>query len=84
MTAATILQKCKWMLTHVAWLVAGLILIIDPKHIDEIALKHPQWSAFILALWTAAVAWATRAKPKLPAKETQTINRAQGSRSDGN
>lgn len=53
-------DKFKWVLTHLAWFVAGIILLIDPKHIDEFAAQHAQWSALILAIWTALVGWASK------------------------
>lgn len=58
-------DKFKWALTHVSWVLAGLILLIDPKHIDEIAASHPKVSALILVVWGALVAWANKPRPGL-------------------
>lgn len=55
-------DKFKWAITHGAWFIGGIILLIDPKHIDEFAAAHPQWSGLILAGWTALVAWANKPK----------------------
>lgn len=53
-------EKSKWLLTHVMGFVVGIIVMIDPKHIDGIIEKHPQWSGAILALWTTLVSWANK------------------------
>lgn len=56
-------EKFKWLWTHVLWWLAGLILLIDPRHIDELASQHPKWGAAILALWGALLAWANKPRP---------------------
>lgn len=61
-------DRFKWLLTHVSWVIAGLIALIDPKHIDELAKNHPAWSALILLVWGALLAWANKTKP--PAEPT--------------
>jgi hypothetical protein len=57
-------DKFKWVLTHLAWFIAGLILIIDPKHIDTIIHNHPDWSGIILAIWTLLLSWANKTRPQ--------------------
>ena len=59
----TLMDKIKWAITHAAWLIAGLIVAIDPKHIDKFAESHPQWSGLILALWALISGWANKPKP---------------------
>lgn len=65
-------DKFKWALTHVSWVIAGLIALIDPNHIDEFAHAHPAWSSLILAAWAALVAWAN--KPRAPSLLQQSMN----------
>lgn len=58
-------DKFKWALTHGSWLIAGIIALIDPNHIDEFAHDHPAWSSLILAAWAALLAWANKPRPSL-------------------
>lgn len=53
-------DRFKWLLTHGVWFIAGIILLIDPKHIDDIAAQHPKWAALILAVWAAILGWASK------------------------
>jgi hypothetical protein len=66
---AVIWEKFKWAFTHGAWFVAGLVLLIDPKHIDAFIQKHPDWSGFILGLWTLVLAWANKTRPDAAAAQ---------------
>lgn len=59
-------DKFKWMGTSLAGLIAGLILFIDPSHIDQLVAAHPKWSGLILFLWTTLVSWANKTKPTQP------------------
>lgn len=70
--------KFKWVLTHLAWFVAGIILLIDPKHIDEFAAQHSKWSALILAIWTALVGWASKPRELTHNQILQAMRSSQG------
>ena len=54
--------KYRWVVTYVPWFVAAVVLMIDPRHIDELAVRHRDWTGIITAVWTALVAWANRTK----------------------
>lgn len=57
-------EKFKWLGTNILWLIAGLVLLIDPSHIDKIVAAHPKWAGAILFLWTALLSWAQKTKPQ--------------------
>ena len=66
-------DKFKWALTHVSWVIAGVIALIDPNHIDEFAHDHPAWSSLILAAWAALVAWAIKPRQVLQQGQSPLI-----------
>ena len=58
-----ILEKFRWLWTHFAWLLIVLVLVINPKHVEEFAHAHEAWSTIILGAWTLVYAWALKNKP---------------------
>jgi hypothetical protein len=73
---SAIWERFKWVITHALWFIAGLILLIDPRHIDQVAEKHPAWSAVILAAWAILLAWATKQRTAPPG-ETFNLPRSK-------
>lgn len=61
--------KSGW--TQIAWLVAAIIVMIDPQHIYEWAHKHEVWGGVIAAIFTVILAWAQRQKQQQSPSETQ-------------
>ena len=49
---------------YILALILGLVTLIDPKQIDEIAARHHQWEALILALWGLLTYWVAKLKPQ--------------------
>lgn len=65
-----LMEKLKSWWPHVVWMIAGLILLINPAHIDKIAAAHPGWDGIILAVWAAILAWALKIRPTAPTVPT--------------
>lgn len=57
-----LLDKYKSVVANLLSVLAGLIVAIDPKHIDKFAEAHPQWSGLIIAAWAAVIWWANKTK----------------------
>lgn len=70
---SAIWNRFKWVLTHLLWIIAGLIALIDPKHIDELALRNPAWSGVILFVWGILVAWANKPKSNPPPQNYDAV-----------
>lgn len=63
--------KFKWAFGHLSWLLAGLVVIINPDQIDKLAANHPHYSELILALWGMLMLWANKPRAA-PGMEPQT------------
>lgn len=79
------MEKLKSWWPHLVWMLAGLVLLINPAHIDKIAAAHPGWDGIILAVWAAVLAWALkiRPKPEPPAPGPVAAQQQQNSRYTG-
>lgn len=71
-------EKFKWLYTHVAWFLAAIIVLIDPKHIYEWAHQHEVWGGVIAAVFTALLAWAHKNRPQGPGPLTPPNSPPQG------
>ena len=65
------LEKFRWLWTHFACLLIVLILVINPKHVEEFAHAHQTWSGIIMGVWTLVYGWAVKNKPAAMAQEQQ-------------
>ena len=70
------IEKIKNAWAHIAWFVAAVVVLIDPSHVYEWAHRHEGWSALLIAIWTALLAWAQKNKPST--SPPPTGNTAQG------
>lgn len=61
-----VIDNVKSFWAYVVAFLAGLILWIDPSHIDKLIADHPKWAGVILFLWTAILSWAQKRKPAQP------------------
>lgn len=50
--------KAAW--PNLLWMLAGLVLLVNPSHIDSFISAHPKWSGILLAVWTALLTWAQK------------------------
>ena len=55
-----LLEWLRWAWGHILWFIAALVVLVDPRHIFELAERHKTWSALIVALWTMLVTWASK------------------------
>ena len=66
-------DKFRWVWTHLAWLVAAIVIMVDPRHVYEWAHQHQPWSEILVAIWALLLAWAQKQKQVPPVTGAETL-----------
>jgi hypothetical protein len=67
--------KASW--THLLWVIAGIIVLIDPAKIYEWGHRHEGWGDLIIVVFGILLAWASKLRQPSAAPPSPTNRGAQ-------